>query len=129
MAGNLMPTGKGRRMKGDPGLRRFSRFGQRYSGLLASAGLVALLSFAQGDEALAATAPNLGSTSTYGVVSSTFTNSNTAPQTIINGTALQPAVCYTTAPVTPPLTITGTTVTPCPPATGVDQGLASANLL
>src|ERR1700680_526839 len=62
------------------------------------------------------------------VVSSTFTNSNTAPQTIINGTALQPAVCYTTAPVTPPLTITVTTVTACPPATGVDQGLASANL-
>jgi hypothetical protein len=106
-----------------------SRFSRNYPGLLASAGFVALLSLAQVDAALAATAPNLGSTSTYGVVSSTFTNSNTAPQTIINGTALQPAVCYTTAPVTPPLTITGTTVTPCPPATGVDQGLASANLL
>ena len=106
-----------------------SGLGRNYQGLLASAGFVALLSLVQVDAARAATAPNLGSTSTYGVVSSTFTNSNTAPQTIINGTALQPAVCYTTAPVTPPLTITGTTITPCPPATGVDQGLALANLL
>ncbi|MEO5559937.1 MAG: IPTL-CTERM sorting domain-containing protein [Dokdonella sp.] len=73
--------------------------------------------------ALAATAPPLGSSSTYGVVSSTFTNANTSPQTIVNGD-----VCYTTAPVTPPLTITGATLTPCPPATGVDQGLALANL-
>jgi hypothetical protein len=106
-----------------------SRFSRNYPGLLASAGFVALLLLVQSNAGLAATAPNLGSTTTYGVVSSTFTNSNTAPQTIINGTALQPAVCYTTAPVTPPLTITGTTVTPCPPATGVDQGSASANLL
>lgn len=71
----------------------------------------------------AATAPNLGSTSTYGVVSNTFTNSNTSPQTIINGD-----VCFTTGPVTPPLAITGTTVTPCPPVTGVDQGLGLADL-
>lgn len=73
--------------------------------------------------ALPATAPSLGSTSTYGVVSSTFTNSNTSPQTIINGD-----VCFTTAPVTPPLTITGATATPCPSATGADQGLALADL-
>jgi hypothetical protein len=72
---------------------------------------------------LAATAPNLGSTGTYGIVSSTFTNSNTAPQTIVNGD-----VCYTTGPVTPPLTISGLTATPCPPITGTDQGLALANL-
>ena len=74
--------------------------------------------------ALAQTAPPLGTTATYGVVSSTFTNSNTAPQTIINGD-----VCFTTGPVTPPLSITGTTVTPCPPAVGLDQGTALANLL
>ncbi len=92
--------------------------------LLASVGFTALLSLAQTEAAFAATAPSLGSTSAYGVVSSTFTNSNTAPQTIING-----GVCYTTPPVTPPLSITGTTTTPCPPATGVDQGLALANLL
>ena len=111
-------------MKSALRLRRFSKFGQNYSGLLASAGLVALLSLAQGDAAWAATAPSLGSTSPYGVVSSTFTNSNTAPQTIING-----AVCFTTGPTTPPLTITGATVTPCPPQTGLDQGFALAALL
>ena len=98
------------------------RFGQTCLGSLNSLGLVALLALAPGT-ALAATAPPLGSTSTYGVVSQTFTNSNTAPQTIINGD-----VCYTTPPVTPPLVITGATVVPCPPATGVDQGLALANL-
>ena len=100
-----------------------SRFSRNHPGLLASLGFVALLSLAETDAALAATAPNLGSTSTYGVVSSTFTNSNTAPQTIINGD-----VCFTTGPTTVPLTITGATVTPCPPATGLDQGSALANL-
>jgi hypothetical protein len=105
-----------------------SRFSRNYPGFLASLGFVVLLSLAQNDAAFAATAPNLGTTSTYGVVSSTFTNSNTPPQTIITGTALQPAVCYTTPPVTQPLTITGTEVTPCPPQTGVDQGAALANL-
>lgn len=86
-------------------------------------GFVALLFASHGGLALAATAPNLGSTGTYGIVSSTFTNANTAPQTIVNGD-----VCYTTGPVTPPLTITGLTATPCPPITGTDQGLALANL-
>ena len=100
-----------------------SGFRRNHPGLLAILRFVALVSLAQSDAALAATAPSLGSTSTYGVVSSTFTNSNTAPQTIINGD-----VCFTTGPVTPPLTITGATVTPCPPATGVDQGLALADL-
>lgn len=73
--------------------------------------------------ATAQTAPPLGTTATYGVVSSTFTNANTSPQTIINGD-----VCFTTGPVTPPLSITGTTVTPCPPAVGLDQATALANL-
>ena len=74
--------------------------------------------------AFAAIAPSLGSTGPYGIVSSTFTNSNTAPQTIING-----KVCYTTPPVTPPLTITGGPPdTPCPPATGLDQNAAVAIL-
>src|SRR4029079_15857598 len=50
--------------------------------------------------------------------------SNTSPQTIING-----SVCYSTAPTTPPLTITGSTDDPCPPSVGADQGLATANLL
>ena len=84
---------------------------------------VALIALAQAGAAFAATAPPLGSAGTYGIVSSTFTNANTAPQTIVNGD-----VCYTTGPVTPPLTITGVTATPCLPAVGIDQGLALANL-
>jgi hypothetical protein len=87
----------------------------------AGLGLASLLalSFA----ASAQTAPPLGTTAAYGIVSSTFTNSNTSPQTIVNGD-----VCFTTGPVTPPLSITGTTVTPCPPAVGLDQATALANL-
>ena len=101
-----------------------SRFhGRNYPGLLASLGFAALLSLAHSDAVWAATAPSLGSTSTFGVVSSTFTNSNTGTQTIVNG-----GVCYSTGPVTPPVTITGLTETPCNPAKGVDQGLALANL-
>jgi hypothetical protein len=73
--------------------------------------------------ALAQVAPNLGTTAPYGVVSSTFTNSNTSPQTIINGN-----VCFTTGPVTPPLSIVGTTSSPCLPAVGLDQGTALATL-
>ena len=81
----------------------------------AALGLASLLalSFA----ASAQTVPPLGTTATYGIVSSTFTNSNTAPQTIINGD-----VCFTTGPVTPPLSIIGATVTPCPPAVGTRPG-------
>lgn len=94
---------------------------QSGQGRLASVGLAVLLLVS--GTVLAATAPPLGTTATYGIVSGTYTNSNTAPQTIINGD-----VCYTTPPVTPPLSITGATVVPCPPATGNDQGLALANL-
>lgn len=90
-------------------------------------GLLAILGFAVlllGSTAVwAQSAPPLGSSATYGIASSTFTNANTGPQTIINGD-----VCYTTGPVTPPLTITGATVTPCPPAVVIDQGLALADI-
>ncbi len=86
-------------------------------------GVLAALALVPMAVTLAATAPELGTTSPYGVVSDTFTNSNTSPQTIIDGD-----VCFTTGPTTPPLSITGATVTPCPPATGVDQGLALADL-
>jgi hypothetical protein len=88
---------------------------------LASLGVLALLAVAS--SAWAATAPPLGATSTYGVASGTFTNSNTAPQTRITGD-----VCFTTGPVTPPLTITGATATPCPPQVGLDQTAAVAFL-
>ncbi len=98
-------------------------FGQNFLCAVTSAAIVVLISLAHNGAASAATAPPLGSTSTYAVVAQTFTNTNTAPQTIVSGD-----VCYTTAPVTPPLTITGATVVPCPPATGTDQGLALANL-
>jgi len=90
---------------------------------VARLGFAAVLLFAQSGAAWAAIAPSLGTTGPYGVVSDTFTNSNTGTQTLINGN-----VCYTTPPVTPPVTTNGTTVTPCPPATGVDQGAALAIL-
>ena len=111
---------------------RDSRFRRNHPGLLASAGFAAFLLASV--PTLAATAPPLGSTSTYAVVSSTFTNlNNPAPPpniTALNGTAGLPVVCFTTGPGGPgtPLSITGTTVTPCPPVVGVDQGLALANL-
>lgn len=101
---------------------RNSRVTRNHRGLLTSMGLVVLISLAQSDAASAATAPNFGTTSTYGVVSMTYTNSNTSPQTIINGD-----VCFTTGPTTPPLTITGATRTPCPPQTGLDQAAAIAD--
>ncbi|CAN5324670.1 hypothetical protein BH11PSE11_BH11PSE11_28980 [soil metagenome] len=91
-------------------------------GLLASQFALTLLVFATGT-AQAANAPTLGQTSTYGVVSTTFTNANTAPQTIING-----SVCYTIPPGTPPLSVTGLTVTPCPAQVGLDQNAALAQL-
>lgn len=94
----------------------------RHLAILANTGFAALLSV--WSPAWAATAPSLGAAGPYGVVSSTFTNSNTSPQTIIDGD-----VCYSTAPTTPPLTITGATVVPCPPSVGAGQGLATANLL
>jgi len=107
-----------------------SRFGRICSRLLRSMGFVALVSLAPSDAALAATAPNLGTTSTYAVVSSTFSNSNTGPQTILNGTPSQPVLCYTTLSSTLPVTITGTTVIPCDPLTvGLDQNAALANLI
>ena len=102
--------------------RANSRFRRSYPGVLANLGFVTLLTLTQFEAASAATAPNLGTTSTYGVVSMTYTNSNTSPQTIINGD-----VCYTTGPTTPPLSITGATRTPCPPQTGLDQAAATAN--
>lgn len=88
--------------------------------LFTGAGFVAIL--LPPAAVLAATAPPLGTTATFGIVSDTFTNSNTAPQTLINGD-----VCFTTGPVTPPLGITGATVTPCAPQTGLDQNAATAN--
>ncbi len=89
---------------------------------LASVGLAVLL----GGPclALAATAPPLGTTGAYGVTSSTYTGNGAA--TTVNGGD----VCFTTGPGTfAPLLIGGGVVTvPCPPAVGLDQGSALANL-
>jgi hypothetical protein len=89
-----------------------------------ASGACALLLAAAAPAVLAATAPNLGTTTPYGIVSSTYTNANTGTQTLVNGN-----VCFTTGPVTPPVTITGAVATPCPPAVGMDQGSALANLI
>ena len=63
--------------------------------------------------AFAATAPSLGSISSYGVVSSILTNT-------VAGTTINGDVCYTTGPATTP-TISGATVSPCDPARGTEQ--------
>lgn len=108
--------------KTTPDVVEASRFRRNKTGRPGCTGLVILLCLALSGVASAANAPALGTTSTYGVVSSTFTNSNTSPQTIINGD-----VCFATGPTTPPLTLVGATRTPCPPQTGLDQSAAAAN--
>lgn len=76
-------------------------FSRSYRGLLASMGCAALLLISA--PALAATAPSLGTASTYGIAASTFTNiGNTAPLTRITGD-----VCTTTPSATAASTITG----------------------
>ena len=87
-----------------------------------------LLALSFSSVAQTAVAPPLGTTSTYAVTSSTYTNSNTPPATIITGTAGQPAVCYTTPPTTPPIVTVGTTIVPCPPSVGSDQAIALVTL-
>jgi hypothetical protein len=83
-------------------------------------GLFAPYLLTNSDMAVAATAPNLGSTSSFGVVSSTFTNTDAA--TTINGN-----VCFTTGPATA-YTLNGTQTVPCPAQVGQDQATALATL-
>lgn len=74
--------------------------------------------------AYGATSPSLGSSNTYGIVSSTYTNSlNAGLETRIVGD-----VCYTTEPDTAPISISGATVVPCAPARGTDQSSALTDL-
>jgi ice-binding like protein/exosortase sorting signal-containing protein len=71
-------------------------------------------------------APNLNSEAPFAIVSSTFNNSNTAPQTIVTGN-----ICFTTGPPITgpaPITHTGVVVTPCPAQVGIDQGNSTAFL-
>ena len=86
-------------------------------GLLASMGIAALLLVSA--PALAATAPDLLSNSTYGIVSSTFTNTN--PSTV-NGD-----LCCTTCG-TAPTTYTGVPIVACTTQIA-DQATALADLL
>lgn len=83
----------------------------------ASAG-VALLALAA--PAWTQTAPELGSTSPFAIVSETFTN--TTPGTVVDGD-----VCFTTGPVVAP-TVNGSQETPCPSQVGIDQGSARSEL-
>lgn len=100
--------------EGDSRLSGISR------GLLASLGIAGLLLVSA--PALAATAPNLGTAATYGILASTYTN--TAAGTTINGD-----VGYVTGPAVVP-TVNGTThINDGPYATaGADQGTALVDL-
>ncbi|NBB93545.1 MAG: DUF3494 domain-containing protein [Gammaproteobacteria bacterium] len=70
--------------------------------------------------ALTQTAPNLGQTSSFAIVSDTFTN--TTPGTVVEGD-----VCFTTGPVVAP-TVNGSQQTPCPAQVGLDQDSARSEL-
>lgn len=96
------------------------RFNQNHFGPLVGLGLAAVLLIVSAPAAQAATAPDLASTTPYAIVSETFVN--TTAGTVVNGDA-----CFTTGPAVSP-TINGTTATPCPPQTGIDQNGALANL-
>jgi len=71
--------------------------------------------------ALSQTAPDLGTTSPFAIVSETFTN--TTPGTVVDGD-----VCFTTGPVVAPV-VNGSVQTPCPAQTGIDQDAARADLV
>ncbi len=101
-------------------VNRRDGFDRACRGLLGGLGLAAFLSLAQGNAAMAATAPTLGTTSSYGIVSSTFTNNG-------NPTNINGSVCYTTPPVLAPTTITGATLQPCSTQIA-DQGTALVDL-
>ena len=68
---------------------------------LASLGFVVLLSLAHTDRALAADAPDLGMAATFGILSSTYTNT-------VAGTTINGDLGYTTGPAVVP-TVNGTT--------------------
>lgn len=93
------------------------RLTRNFSGALVALSHAALLLVAS--PALAQFAPSLGSEGTFGIVSSTF--SNTAAGTTINGN-----VCFTTGPATA-ATVSGTTGA-CPATAGTDQLAALAIL-
>lgn len=87
--------------------------------LLASLGFAAFLFLAQGNAALAATAPSLGTAAPYGIASSTL--ANTALGSSTNG-----RICYTTPPAVP--WGSAGVDTPCASSVGTAQGAALAIL-
>ncbi|WP_181918329.1 MULTISPECIES: ice-binding family protein [unclassified Wenzhouxiangella] len=70
--------------------------------------------------AFSQTAPDLGSTSSFAIVSETYSNTTA-------GTAIDGDVCFTTGPAVDP-TVNGTVQTPCPAQTGTDQNAARSDL-
>jgi hypothetical protein len=82
--------------------------------------LVAVWSVTESGLAVAATAPNLGTTAPFALVASTFTNTNA-------GTTLDGNVCFTTGPGTA-FTLNGTKTVPCSPQVGTDEAAALKTL-
>ncbi|HEX7402685.1 MAG TPA: IPTL-CTERM sorting domain-containing protein [Usitatibacter sp.] len=99
-----------------------SGLSRNYRGVLASLGFLALACVVS--PAWAQIAPPLGSNTTFGIVSDTSVNSNTAPQTIING-----SMCCTTCTAPIPLTITGGAPVACNPLTQGPDFLAALGSL
>jgi Ice-binding-like/IPTL-CTERM motif len=83
-------------------------------------GFIVVLAFSCNNAARAQTDPDLGTDSTYGLVASTFTNTNLA--TTVNGD-----VCFTTPPGTG-YTENGTQISPCSAPVGTDQAAALTTL-
>ena len=114
------------RMKGEKRMLHTKKIVKRKMmclSFLASLGFVALFLLAQTDRALAADAPDLGMAATFGILSSTYTNT-------VSGTTINGDLGYTTGPAVVP-TVNGTTHVADPTYTtaGADQGTALANLL
>ncbi len=87
----------------------------------AAAVLTLILGLAGPVAVSAATSPALGATELYGVVAETFSNSNTAPYTVVNGKA-----CYTTVNLLPASITGGIPDVPC--TNGIDQDAAKADV-
>ncbi|MDZ7810749.1 MAG: ice-binding family protein [Arhodomonas sp.] len=97
-----------------------SSFKRACHGLLAGLGFYAFLLVPA--PAVAQVAPDLGSTSTFGIVSSTWSDET-------GGTAITGDVCYTTEPAAlGSITISGATETPCSSDKDTDQNAVLAEL-
>lgn len=115
MITGFQATRTGRLTPVSPGTDMPFRWSSRLLSATATAAL--LLSAAP---AVSQTAPDLGSTSPYAIVSETFTNST--PGTVVDGD-----VCFTTGPVVAPI-VNGSQQTPCPAQSGIDQDTARSEL-